>query len=79
MFRVYPPRGLPPTPIVYRPLFRLPYARYDLRTAYVPVPVQELGSTVQIVHLLYDLLLIGKVLAYAAAAADWIKVYVRYW
>jgi hypothetical protein len=25
-----------------------------------------------------DLLLIGKVLAYAAAAADWIKVYVRY-
>ena len=26
-------------------------------------------------HLLYDLLLIGKVLAYAAAAADWIKVY----
>ena len=34
------------------------------------------GSTVQIGQLLYDLPLIGKVLAYAAAAAGQVKVYV---
>ena len=36
--------------------------------------VSNSGSTVQIGQLLYDLPLIGKVLAYAAAAAGQVKV-----